>query len=173
MEATEQRKAENVEYKELMAADASAKELLGLAKNRLNKFYNPKLYKPPAKVELSAGDRTYTSMGGVLTTAAPGGIAGTGIAVLAQVSMHSQRDAPAPPPATWGVYATKSEENTGVIAMIDLLIKDLQKETTEAETQEKDSQADYQQMMSDSASKRTTDSQSLTEKGTAKADVEA
>merc|ERR1719208_717103 len=63
-EATEQRKAENAEYKELMAADASAKDLLGLAKNRLNKFYNPKLYKPPAKVELSAQDRITVNMGG-------------------------------------------------------------------------------------------------------------
>ena len=30
-----------------MAADAAAKELIEFAKNRLNKFYNPKLYKPP------------------------------------------------------------------------------------------------------------------------------
>merc|ERR1719210_1768657 len=48
-EATEQRKAENVEYKELMAADAAAKEVLGWAKNRLNKFYNPSLYKAAPK----------------------------------------------------------------------------------------------------------------------------
>jgi len=112
-------------------------------------------------------------MGGTLTTVAPGGIAGTGIAVLAQVSMHSQKDAPAPPPETWGAYATKSGESTGVISMIDLLIKDLQKEMTEAETQEKDSQADYEQLMKDSADKRTVDSKSLTEKGSAKADEEA
>merc|ERR1712051_407472 len=109
---------------------------------------------------------------GLLTTA-PGGIAGTGVTVFAQVSVHRHKAAPAPPPATWGAYATKSEENTGVIAMIDLLIKDLAKELTEAETAEKDAQADYQQMMSDSAAKRATDSQSLTEKGSAKADTEA
>merc|ERR1711997_904667 len=94
--------------------------------------------------------------------------------MLAQLSMHAQQeDAPAPPPATWGAYATKSEEGTGVIAMIDLLLKDLQKEMTEAETQEKDSQADYEQMMKDSAAKRTTDSKSLTEKGAAKADMDS
>merc|ERR1719203_1324433 len=57
--------------------------------------------------------------------------------------------------------------------MIDLLIKDLEKELTEAETDEKNSQAEYQQMMSDSADKRTIDSQSLTEKSSAKADMEA
>merc|ERR1719272_1300909 len=36
-EATEQRKEENVDYKDLMANDGAAKELIGFAKNRLNK----------------------------------------------------------------------------------------------------------------------------------------
>jgi len=48
-EATENRKDENTEYTELMAGNAAAKELIQFAKNRLNKFYNPKLYKPPAE----------------------------------------------------------------------------------------------------------------------------
>merc|ERR1719261_1970037 len=46
-DATDQRQEENKEYQELMANDAACKELIGFAKNRLNKFYNPKLYKPP------------------------------------------------------------------------------------------------------------------------------
>merc|ERR1719414_1567113 len=57
--------------------------------------------------------------------------------------------------------------------MIDLLIGDLDKEMTEAETDEKNSQSDYEQMMKDSAAKRTTDSKVLTEKSSAKADTEA
>merc|ERR1719254_165949 len=174
-EATKQRKDENTEYKALIASDSAAKEGLAFAKNRLNKFYNPKLYKPPPKAELSAEDRIYSNEGGELTTAAPGGIANTGIAVsFAQVSLHTQQKAaPGPPPETWGAYSTKSEENTGVIAMIDLLIKDLDKEMTEAETDEKNSQADYETMMKDSAAKRTTDSKALSQKGSAKADTEA
>merc|ERR1719478_1118413 len=43
-EATGQRKEENAEYTELIANDGAAKDILGFAKNRLNKFYNPKLY---------------------------------------------------------------------------------------------------------------------------------
>jgi len=141
-EATAQRKDENAEYKALVASNTAAMEVLAFAKNRLNKFYNPKLYKPPPQTELSAEDRIYSNQGGELVTAAPGGIAGTGITVFAQVSTHSQRrGAPPAPPGTWGPYATKSQENNGVIAMMDLLIKDLQKELTEAETQEKDSQS--------------------------------
>merc|ERR1719373_1130854 len=57
--------------------------------------------------------------------------------------------------------------------MIDLLVKDLDKEMTVAETEEKDAQADYETMMKDSAAKRTADSKSLSEKEEAKADTEA
>merc|ERR1719401_952009 len=57
--------------------------------------------------------------------------------------------------------------------MIDLLVKDLDKELTEAETSEKDAQADYGQLMKDSAAKRTSDVQVLARKSSAKADAEA
>merc|ERR1719401_867832 len=57
--------------------------------------------------------------------------------------------------------------------MIDLLIKDLKKEMTEAETEEKEAQADYEAMMKESAAKRVADTASLTEKSSAKADTEA
>merc|ERR1719428_651299 len=64
MEATEQRKEENEDYTELMASDNAAKELLGIAKNRLNKFYNPKLYVPPPKRELTEEERIASNFGG-------------------------------------------------------------------------------------------------------------
>merc|ERR1719316_2469047 len=57
--------------------------------------------------------------------------------------------------------------------MIDLLIKDLDAEMTEAKTTEKDSQADYEQMMKDSAAKRADDSKSLADKQGALADMQA
>merc|ERR1719221_1746187 len=131
-----------------MASDSAAKELLGVAKNRLNKFYNPKLFKPAAKRELSAEGRIFENMGGDIPTTTPGGIAGTGVTVLAEVRSHAERNtaAPAPPPETWDAYQKKSGETTGVMAMIDLLVKDLDKEMTEAETSEKDAQADYKEM---------------------------
>jgi septal ring factor EnvC (AmiA/AmiB activator) len=172
-EATEQRKEENEDFTELMASDSAAKEILGFAKNRLNKFYNPKLYKAPPKRVLSEEDRIVVANGGTLApTAAPGGIAGTGIAVFADVSEHSQAKPP-PPPEAPGAYKKKGEESGGVIAMIDLLVKDLDKEMTEAETEEKDAQADYEEMMKDSASKRAEDSKSLSDKEAALADMEA
>merc|ERR1719346_642276 len=99
-EATAQRKEEHVDFKDLMASDSAAKELLGFAKNRLNKFYNPKLYKAPAKRELSAEGRIFENMGGDIPTTTPGGIAGTGVTVFAEVQAHLH-SAQAPPPETW------------------------------------------------------------------------
>jgi len=172
-EATEQRKEENEDFTELMASDTAAKEILGFAKNRLNKFYNPKLYKAPPKRELTDEDRATLAAGGTLApTAAPGGIAGTGVTVLASVSEHGVAK-PAPPPEAPGAYKKKSGESGGVIAMIDLLVKDLDKEMTVAKTEEKDSQGDYETMMKDSAAKRADDSKALANKQQTLADLQA
>jgi len=112
-EATEQRKAENAEHKALMSSNGVAKEVLGWAKNRLNKFYNPALYKAPPKAELTEEERIAVNMGGdAPPTAAPGGIAGTGIGasfVQIRASMSKASDIP-PPPETFGAYTKKSSE---------------------------------------------------------------
>ena len=166
-EATEQRKEENEEYTALMAGNGAAKELLAFAKNRLNKFYNPKLYKAPAKKELTAEDQATLAAGGTLAPEeAAGGIAGTGVTVLAQ------KADPGPPPEAPAAYSKKGEESNGIISMIDMLIKDLEKEMTQAELEEKDGQEDYETFMQDSATKRAEDSKSMTDKEGALADLE-
>merc|ERR1719440_1512744 len=128
-EATDSRKAEHDDYVETPAANTAAKDLLAFAKNRLNKFYNPKLYKAAPKRELSEEERITVNMGGTLApTAAPGGIAGTGIG--ASFLQTSKRDdaAPPPPPETFGAYSKKSEESNGVLAMMDSMVADVEKE---------------------------------------------
>jgi chromosome segregation ATPase len=174
-EATEQRKAEHEDFVANLASNNAAKDLLTIARNRLNKFYNPKLYKPPPKRVLSEEDQIVVNMGGTLApTAAPGGIAGTGVTVLADVSAHNAaKVAPPPPPETAAAFSKKSEESNGVIGMIDLLVADLTKEMTEATTTEKDAQADYETTMKDSAEKRAEDTQTLANKQKAKAETEA
>merc|ERR1719188_397217 len=166
-EATADRKEENAAFKELMAQDSAAKEVLGFAKNRLNKFYNPKLYKAPPKRVLSEEDRITVNMGGNLEpTAPPGGIAGTGVTVFAQIKVHdAQPEAP-------GAYTKKSAESNGVISMIDLLVADLNKEMAEAKTAESDAQADYETDMKDAAETRRQDAKSLTDKQAALAAAE-
>merc|ERR1719272_2237903 len=136
----------------------------------MQKFYNPSMYKAPPKRELTEEERITLNMGGTLApTAAPGGIAGTGVTVL--IAEH--RGAPPPPPETFGAYSKKSEESNGVMAMMDAMVADLDKEMQEADLEEKDSQAEYEEMMKDSAEKRVTDSKSITEKEGTKADDEA
>merc|ERR1719206_186691 len=165
-EATEQRKEEHAAFNQMIAEDSAAKELLNMAKNRMNKFYNPKLYKPPPKRELSREDQITVNMGGTLApTQPPGGISGTGITALVQ-------DAPAPPPEAPGPFKKKSQESNGVIAMMDILIKDLTKEMTEGKTEEKNAQEEYEQTMKDSADKRAADSKSVEDKTAAKANAE-
>merc|ERR1719157_150410 len=97
---------------------------MGFAKNRLNKFYNPKLYKAPAPA-----------------------FEQTGVA-------------PPPPPETFGAYAKKGEESGGVINMLDTMVADLDKEITETEVEEKENQAEYETLISESAKKRAADSKS-------------
>merc|ERR1719428_1859200 len=142
-EATEERKEEHEENVETIANDNAAKELIGLAKNRMQKFYNPKLYKPPPAAPAEA---VFTQRSGV---------------------------APPPPPETFGAYSKKGEESTGVISMMDMMVAYLDKEITEIETEEKENQAEYEQFMKDSAAKRASDAKSIADKEAAKADAES
>merc|ERR1712129_239689 len=113
--------------------------IIGMAKNRLNKFYNPKMYKPPTK----------------------------------EVEFAQNGVAPPPPPETFGAYAKKGEESNGVIGMLDMAVADLDKEITETEVEEKENQAEYETLISESAAKRAADAKSIQDKESAKADLEA
>merc|ERR1712226_1547366 len=94
---------------------------------------------------------------------------GTGVTVLAQVTAD-----PGPAPTTWeGDVKKKTEESTGVIAMIDMLVADVEKEIQEMEVEEKNAQEEYEALMKDSADKRASDSKSIKDKEGTKADVEA
>jgi len=184
MEATEMRKEEHSQYTETMAADGAAKRLIAIAVNKLAKFYTPKLYKAPPKRELTESERITENMGVTLPpTAAPGGIANTGVTylqgapVLAQVAAHRAQGAagvaPAPPPETWDAYAKKTEEHGGVVALLNMLTADLDKEIQSMTVDEKDAQAEYEKLMADSAAKRTAESKSIADKEATKADLEA
>jgi hypothetical protein len=169
--ATEQRKEEHSEYEAMQASNNACIGLIEMAKNRMQKFYNPKLYKPPPKRELSEEERITLNMGGTLApTNPPGGIAGTGIS-LEQVRSKDV-DAPPPPPEAPGAFKKKGEESGGVLAMMDMMKADVEKESQESEFQEKDAQGEYEQMVKDAAAKRASDTKSIAEKVSAKAELE-
>lgn len=139
-EAGIQRREEHEDYVNLMAGDTAAKEVLGLARNRMQKFYNPSLAEPAAS--------------------------------FIQLHVESSRVAPPPPPATWDAYAKKSEGSNGVLAMIDSIVADLDKEMQTAEVEEKEAQSEYEQFTRDAAEKRIADSKSVADKEAAKAESE-
>jgi septal ring factor EnvC (AmiA/AmiB activator) len=140
-EATKLRQEENADFKKLIQDNKASKEILLWAKNRLNKFYNPKLYK-----EESA-------------------------AAFVQIRAHRNVDgvAPPPPPATFDAYTKKGQETGVVVSMLDKIVNDIDMTVTEAETEEKDAQADYETLMADAGAKRAADSKALTEKTMSKA----
>jgi hypothetical protein len=166
-EATANREEEHKDFTATLAANTAAVDLLKFAKNRLNKFYNPSQYKAPPKRELSEEEQITLNMGGTLApTDAPGGIAGTGIAVLQNGAV------PPPPPAADMAYKTKGEESSGVIRLIDNIINDVEKENQIMDLEEKDAQKDYEKFMSDATAKRAEDSKSMTDKNDALANTE-
>jgi len=170
-EATETRKAEHEEFVTVAAQNNAAVQLLGVAENRLNKFYNPAAYKPPQRRELTEEERIYVQSGGAdprdaeEAAAAQTGIAGTGVTVFQQGGV-----APPPPPATAGAY--KKKDAGGPTALIQKLSNELKMEIQANEMDEKNAQEDYEELMAESASKRAADSKTITEKETQKAGLE-
>jgi chromosome segregation ATPase len=154
-EATEQRKEEHADFEAQMANDGAVIQIIEMATNRLNKFYNPKLYKPPPKKELSEEERIAQNMGASF------------------LGSRAQAQQPGPPPEAPGAYKKKGEESGGVIAMMDMMKKEVETEMQEAEFAEKDGQGEYETMVKDAAAKRAADSKSIEEKEAAKAGVEA
>merc|ERR1719456_1874540 len=137
----------------------------------MNKFYNPKMYKAPPKRELTEEERITLNMGGTLEpTAPPGGIAGTGIGFVQSADTALAK--PPPPPEMPGEYKKKGEESNGVMAMMDMMVADLEKEMQEAEVDEKNAQEEYTEFMADSKEKRAQDSQAIVEKEGVKAALE-
>merc|ERR1719213_699596 len=156
-QATEQRKEEHAMFLETQQLSEAALQLLEKAKNRLNKFYNPTLYK--------AAPKTERTMEGKIIDA------GT----FAQVQAHrSSADvAPPPPPETFGAYEKKGEKSAGVIGLIDMMVKELESDMKDGEYEEKTAQSDYQKLMSDSEAMRSANVKSITSKTASKVEIEA
>merc|ERR1719379_1163480 len=143
-EATELRKKENAEATETAASNQAAVDLLGMAKNRLNKFYNPTLYVEPAK-EAEEEEEFFAQF-------------------------NIRRAAPGPPPEMPSGEYKKSESSDGVINMIDEMITDVKDEMAEAKRDEAEAQKDYEEDMKDAATKRSDDSKLVVTKEGEKAE---
>merc|ERR1719181_1777580 len=124
--------------------------------------------------ELTDEERILAASGrsDMIATAAPDLIPGTSIAAMqtqlyAQLNEYTTDDAaaaPPPPPATWDAYQKKDGQSNGVIALMDMLMKELQDGNTEAENEEKTAQKDYERLMTESTASRASMSEGITRK---------
>eukprot|EP00933_Yihiella_yeosuensis_P035712 TRINITY_DN292_c1_g1_i1.p1 TRINITY_DN292_c1_g1~~TRINITY_DN292_c1_g1_i1.p1 ORF type:complete len:703 (+),score=240.32 TRINITY_DN292_c1_g1_i1:122-2230(+) len=154
-EATENRQAEHAEVEELVAGNRAAVKLIGMAKDRLNHFYNPELAPDTAT-----------------TTPDPYALS------FVQISEHHQGpsekiEVGTPPPTFEGDYKAQGEASTGILSMMDTLVKDLEKEVTVAETEEANAQTDYEETLAEAKQKRGADLKSVAGKARSKADFES
>jgi len=145
VEATEQRKDEHAEFLSTAAANQAALELIKMATNRMNKFYQPSLYKAPPTTTVE--DSPYG---------------------FVQLSLRKAE--PGPAPETFEGDYKKSEGSTNIIAMMNQMTKDVEMDIQEGKHEEETAQKDYESAMRDAATKRSDDSKLMVEKNGAKAD---
>merc|ERR1719450_364009 len=99
-EASEQRKEDHADFVSETQMSGVAVELVEKAKNRMNKFYNPTVYVEPEKDE----------------------------EFFAQIRPHRKAD-PGAPPATFGSYEKSEGKSSGVIALMESIIKELKNDS--------------------------------------------
>merc|ERR1719271_974690 len=150
--ATEQRKEEHAAYVAQMQMNEAAMGLVDKAKNRMQKFYNPTLYKAPPKTEMSMEEKIMQ--------------AGS------FVQLRRSDVAPPPAPEMPSGPVQKNAKSAGVIGMMDTIIKDLGSDMKDMEYEEKTATKDYAELMADSQATRAGDTKALTGKKSTKATTE-
>jgi len=158
-QATEQRKEEHEDFSEAMQLNEAAVQLVEKAKNRLQKFYNPTMYKAPPKTENTMEEKIIE--------------AGT----FAQIRAHAKDEedsdvAPPQAPETFGGEYKKSEKSAGVLGLMDMMVREIETDMKDAEYEEKTAQSDYAKFMAESQTTREANSKGITTKAAAKAELE-
>merc|ERR1719388_364133 len=119
-EATEQRKKEHEEYAATSQSSTIALELIGKAKNRLQKFYNPTLYKAPPKKEMSMEEKIIASGSSALMQQEAAFDAPDGASFVQIRSLRRSQAKVAPPEAPDGPAPfKKSGKSAGVLGLMD------------------------------------------------------
>mmetsp|Transcript_56280 Transcript_56280/g.103262 ORF Transcript_56280/g.103262 Transcript_56280/m.103262 type:complete len:691 (+) Transcript_56280:76-2148(+) len=90
-----------------------------------------------------------------------------------EVAALSQSGVAPPPPPEADLGYKKKEESKGVMALIETIIKDLEKEDLEMTGEEKGAQSMYEKFMADAAEKRATMSKASVDKESALAETES
>merc|ERR1719420_1876311 len=152
--ATETRKSEHAEYVETLQLTDAAVGLIGKAKNRLMKFYNPTVYKAPPKVEKTMEEKI--------------------VASYAFVQRHSALHRKGKQmPEIPELPALEKKNSGGVVALMDKIVSDLEKDKAGAAADEKHAQAEYVTLMAETQATRSQNSKGLVQKNAAKAELES
>merc|ERR1719281_250914 len=158
-EATMQRKEEHAEYTEAVQMNEAAIGLVGKAKAKLAKFYNPAFVQKAAAASSS-----------FIQSAQPFS--------FAQIKMHSDSESlfevapPPPPPDTFGGEVQKNEKSAGVMGMMDDIVNDLKMDVKDMEYEEKTAAKEYAELMADSQETRASNSKAIVDKTASKAESE-
>merc|ERR1719266_2585835 len=112
--------------------------------------------------------------GGEIEAEAPQFIAGTTQTVFVQLHRQSSADegAPPPPPETFGAYQKKGGKSNSIMALMDMLTKELESDRQAAEHVEKTAQRDYTKLVADAQESRAQETKSITTSEASKANLE-
>merc|ERR550514_1319707 len=153
-EATAARKTAHAEYVESLQLTEAAVGLIGKAKNRLMKFYNPTVYKAAPKKEATMEEKIVASYGSF-------------------IQRHSTQNKRRQMPDIPELPAYEKKNSGGVVALMDKIVLDLEKDKAGAEVDEKHAQAEYLELMAESKTTRDTNTKGLVTKKAAKAELES
>jgi len=136
-EATKQREADNAAFVEAVDLNKQAVELIQKAKNKLNTFYNPQLVPKEKAPELSPEEELEAGARSVL---------------IQKHSFAQEEKLPEGQPEIFsGERKNKGQKGSSVMALMDMLAGDINKDTTALEKDEAVAQSEYEKLSQDLA----------------------
>jgi chromosome segregation ATPase len=136
-EATKQREGDNAAFVEAVDLNKQAVELIQKAKNKLNVYYNPQLVPKEKAPELSAEEELEAGARSVL---------------IQKHSFAQEEKLPEGQPEIFaGERKNKGQKGSSVLALMDMLAGDVNKDTTALEKDEAVAQSEYEKLSQDLA----------------------
>jgi len=138
-EATKQREEDNASFVEAVDLNKQAVELIQKAKTKLNVFYNPQLVPKEKEAELSAEEELEAGARSVF------------IQKHAFLQTDSEKLPEGQPEVFSGERKNKGQKGASVMALMDMLAGDINKDTTSLEKDEALAQQEYEKLSQDLA----------------------
>lgn len=157
-EATKQREEDNAAFVEAVDLNKQAVELIQKAKNKLNSFYNPQLVPKEKAPELSPEEELEAGARSVL---------------IQKHSFAQEEKLPEGQPEIFsGERKNKGAKGASVLALMDMLAGDINKDTTALEKDEALAQAEYEKLSQDLANSVAESTTAMNNAGATKAKAE-